>query len=216
VTPLITRPDPTTSAFTPASLRTLTPPGWHVTVMHGKDATLDALFQPGPAPAHPPLLPLPPIAADPVSFASVPAAPPAAWDAATLRAHLAASLPDWMLPVAIHRVSGLPLNSAGKLDVRTLAASLPAASPVRARPLTATEDVVAQLYQTLLGSGPLGPDDDFFALGGHSLLASRLVARLRDRFDMQLALDAIFRAPTVAGLASEIDALRATREEGEI
>jgi acyl carrier protein len=199
--------------FTPASLRDLTPKGWQVAVMHGEAASLDALFRPGTDQT---LLPMQPITADPLTFASVPAAPLAAWDAAELRVHLAASLPDWMLPVAIHRVPALPLNSAGKLDIRALIASVTIAAPTGTRPLTETEATVADLYRDLLGATSVGAEDDFFALGGHSLLASRLVSRLRDRFDMHLALDAVFRAPTVTGLAAEIDRLRAGREEGEI
>jgi amino acid adenylation domain-containing protein len=209
----LARSGPPPVGFTPARLQQLAPPGWQVAVAHGEGTTLDALFRPGTAST---LMPMPPIAADPLSFASKPAAPLAAWDAAGLRAHLAALLPDWMLPAAIHRVPGLPLTSAGKLDIRALAASVTIAAPAATRPLTPTEDVVAALYQDLLGAPSVGADDDFFALGGHSLLASRLVSRLRDRFDMHLALDAVFRAPTVAGLAGEIDTLRAGREEGEI
>ena len=207
------RPGAPVVGFTPASLRRLAPPGWQVAVAHGEGATLDALFRPG---AETTLMPMQPITADPLTLASIPAAPLATWDAAELRTHLAALLPDWMLPAAIHRVPGLPLTSAGKLDMRALAASVTVTAPTGLRPLTPTEDVVAEFYRGLLGTPRVGADDDFFALGGHSLLASRLVSRLRDRFDMHLALDAVFRAPTVAGLAGEIDALRAGREEGEI
>ncbi|WP_158929669.1 non-ribosomal peptide synthetase [Acidisphaera sp. S103] len=207
------RPGAAGVGFTPASLRRLAPPGWQVAVAHGEGTTLDALFRFGVEAA---LIPMQPIAADPLTLASIPAAPLATWDAAELRVHLAALLPDWMLPAAIHRVPGLPLTSAGKLDMRALAASVTASAPVGMRSLTPTEDVVAEFYRDLLGAPRVGADDDFFALGGHSLLASRLVSRLRDRFDMRLALDAVFRTPTVAGLAGEIDALRAGREEGEI
>lgn len=198
--------------FTPAALRALLPRDWHVAVAPGEGATLDAAF----GRAAGPLLPLPPIPADPARFASTPAAPASDWDAAALRAHLAAALPDWMLPAAIHRVAALPLTSAGKIDWRALAASLPAATPAPTRAMSATEQAVAALYAELLGASAAGPEDDFFALGGHSLLASRLVARLRGRFAVALPLDAVFRAPSVAGLASEIDTLRASMDEGEI
>jgi hypothetical protein len=43
-------------------------------------------------------------------------------------------------------------------------------------------------------------EDDFFALGGHSLLATRIAARLSKLLDAEVALAAIFGAPTVAAL----------------
>jgi acyl transferase domain-containing protein len=68
------------------------------------------------------------------------------------------------------------------------------------------EEAVAAVWREMLGLERVGADDDFFELGGHSLLGTRVVGRLRVRFGVELKVDAIFRAPTVAALAREIEA----------
>src|SRR6185436_8720221 len=63
---------------------------------------------------------------------------------------------------------------------------------------------VAGLWARLLGVPRITLDDNFFELGGHSLLAIQLAARLRERYRIDLGVDAVFAAPTVRQLALEV------------
>jgi phthiocerol/phenolphthiocerol synthesis type-I polyketide synthase E len=97
-----------------------------------------------------------------------------------------------------------PASSAGKdeedaaLHPRQLRTDFhPPASP--------EEESLAGVWRELFGIGEIGVKDDFFQLGGHSLLAMQLVSRVREMFDVELPLPAIFEAPTIAGLAELIN-----------
>ena len=63
---------------------------------------------------------------------------------------------------------------------------------------------LAEMWSELLGV-PAGPNDDFFLLGGHSLVATRLIARVRDAFGVQMRLRTLFQTRTVAGMARWIE-----------
>ena len=125
-----------------------------------------------------------------------------------LRAAVRATLPDYMVPSEIVVLDDLPLSPTGKVD----RAALPAPAAVRPRRAlraparrTPTERAVAAIWSDVLGHDGIGPDDDFFELGGHSLLAVRVVARVREAFGADVAVGALFDAPTVAGLARMVD-----------
>ncbi len=81
----------------------------------------------------------------------------------------------------------------------------PAIQSVYVAPETDTEMQVAAIWQEVLGIEQVGVHDSFFDLGGHSLLATRLVARLRDAFQVDLPLSNFFESPTVAELSRVID-----------
>ncbi|MFY1616015.1 type I polyketide synthase [Micromonospora sp. WMMD736] len=80
----------------------------------------------------------------------------------------------------------------------------PTAPEVAAAPTDEPYEVVRRIWVDLLGVDEIGPDDDFFELGGHSLLGTRVVARLRDAFGVDLPPAAIFEAPTPAALARTV------------
>jgi amino acid adenylation domain-containing protein len=120
-----------------------------------------------------------------------------------LRAHVGALLPDYMVPSRVVPVAELPRTDSGKVDRAAL----------RARPLPRPDDqgfrepaddverAVAAIWSQVLGTAPIGADDDFFMLGGQSLQAARIVNLLGERFGRDLPLRDLFTEPTVAGLA---------------
>ncbi|HET9539338.1 MAG TPA: amino acid adenylation domain-containing protein, partial [Candidatus Limnocylindria bacterium] len=120
-------------------------------------------------------------------------------DASALRAHVAASLPDYMVPAAYVVLERLPLTPNGKLDRRALPA--PDLTPAVMRgPRTAREEVLCALFAQVLGLERVGIDDNFFALGGDSIMSIQLVSRAR-RAGLLITPRAVFQHQSVAALA---------------
>ncbi|MEV4091322.1 amino acid adenylation domain-containing protein [Streptosporangium saharense] len=123
-------------------------------------------------------------------------------DVAGLRAVLAGTLPEHMVPAALVVVAALPLTPNGKLDQRALPAPGYAAAETGRGPRDPREEVICELFADVLGLERVGIDDNFFDLGGHSLLAARLVAEIRLRAGLDVGVRDLFQAPTVAELAA--------------
>ncbi|KPC78475.1 MULTISPECIES: non-ribosomal peptide synthetase [Streptomyces] len=126
-------------------------------------------------------------------------------DESEVRAHLAATLPDHMVPAAHVRLAALPVTPNGKTDRRALPAP-GRAEPAGGRPpATARERALCEAFAETLGVLEVGVTDDFFALGGHSLLAVTLAQRIEERCGRRPSLRALFAAPTVEGVARLLD-----------
>ncbi|MFY9573907.1 MAG: amino acid adenylation domain-containing protein [Blastocatellia bacterium] len=127
-------------------------------------------------------------------------------DADRLRRFLKQRLPDYMCPSLFISVPAIPLTPNGKVDYSALSDpdSMQEHEGVYDAPRTPFEEVLAAIWQEVLGIEQVGVHHNFFELGGHSLLAARLIARVREAFQMDLPLRALFNAPTIAALGAEI------------
>ncbi|WP_198299662.1 non-ribosomal peptide synthetase [Tumebacillus avium] len=123
-----------------------------------------------------------------------------------LRHFLKAKLPDYMVPSAFVVLDELPLTPNGKINRDALPAPevLHAAEAGYVPPRDRIEWELAELWEHLLHTRPVGVLDDFFAIGGESLKAVSLMAAIRERFGKDLPLSALFQHPTVAALAEQV------------
>ncbi|MFF7366783.1 non-ribosomal peptide synthetase [Streptomyces tricolor] len=125
-------------------------------------------------------------------------------DAAALRAHAAAALPDYLVPAAFVLADALPLTASGKVDRAALPAPAQTADAGPTAPRTDTERTLCGIFAELLGADAVGADDDFFVRGGHSLLATRLVARIARAFGTEIPLREVFEHRTPRTLAAVV------------
>ncbi|WP_373869954.1 phosphopantetheine-binding protein [Acrocarpospora macrocephala] len=65
---------------------------------------------------------------------------------------------------------------------------------------------IREIWQEVLGIDQIGDDEDLFDLGGHSLTITQIIARMRKRLGIEVALDVFFDTPTIAGVVDSIHA----------
>ncbi|MCP3811793.1 condensation domain-containing protein, partial [Mycobacteriaceae bacterium Msp059] len=129
---------------------------------------------------------------------------PGLFDSGKARAHLAEHLPTYMVPAAVMVVDAIPLTVNGKLDRRALPAPEYVDADSYRAPTTPTEEILVGIFAQVLGLERVGVDDSFFDLGGDSLSAIRLINAVNTAFTSDLAVRAVFDAPTVAQLEPRI------------
>jgi acyl-coenzyme A synthetase/AMP-(fatty) acid ligase/acyl carrier protein len=129
-----------------------------------------------------------------------------------LRRHLAATLPDFMIPAAFVALDAIPQTPTGKADRLRLpppdqqrtAEGVPFVAP-----RTPLERDLAAIWADVLGVDRVGVDDEFTDLGGDSLAAALIIARAATACGVTLPMPTLFHAPTVALMAEVIAAARA-------
>ena len=127
-----------------------------------------------------------------------------------LRDFLGAHLPSHMLPSAFVQLTRLPLSPHGKLD-RTALPQPTTENILRDDSAEEPDSPIAEhlrvVLSGLLGVESVGSEDNFFTLGGHSLMGAQLIAKIRDRFGVELSLRTLFEEPTTRGMSVEIEKL---------
>jgi amino acid adenylation domain-containing protein len=128
--------------------------------------------------------------------------------------------------VALHEIvfikqGALPRTTSGKLQRRACRGQLQAGElPVVWRsgasneagttvhgdlPREGLEAELALLWCDVLGFTTIGRHDQFSSLGGDSLKAMQMIARVRERYDVEIDAALLFDAATVASLAAELE-----------
>jgi acyl carrier protein len=132
--------------------------------------------------------------------------------AGELRRYLRTKLPEHMVPASYWRVEGLPLLASGKVNRGALldCGGRPLVdTEEQAGPRNEVEAKLAEIWRELLQVPQVGMEQNFFELGGHSLLVLQVTARIRRMFEVELAVRSVFEAPTIAGLAREVEKAQA-------
>ncbi len=140
------------------------------------------------------------------------------FEPADIRAFCQDRLPSYMIPAEFRLWNALPQTTNGKVDYRALAETVVPAEqgrftpfdqmPENQMPESRSVRELTLIWQSLLNIEDIPTHANFFELGGHSLLAVQVCARVRVVFGLELSPRALFRFPTLAGLAQHIDVTR--------
>lgn len=129
---------------------------------------------------------------------------------AQLKLFLKDRLPEYMIPALIVKLKQLPINRNGKVDIDALPEpnEEPDYEQQNNQPWSAYEEIIAGLWEDILGVKVRSTAETFFDLGGHSLLATRVASRVRDVLKVELPLRTLFEKPSLKALAAEVEVLK--------
>lgn len=126
---------------------------------------------------------------------------------AELSRDLAEELPDYMIPSHFVLLDRLPLTPNGKVDRKALPQPVreEGRKAVYVAPNNETERQMVELWESVLGTSPIGTTDNFFSLGGHSLKAMSLVSRINRALNRQVSIRMLLENPTIQDLCGVLD-----------
>ncbi|WP_079681561.1 non-ribosomal peptide synthetase [Planktothrix sp. PCC 11201] len=123
-----------------------------------------------------------------------------------LRRFLEQKLPDYMIPSVFVCLETLPLTPNGKIDRKLLPVPEIEIIPELdfLPPQTPKEQILATIWQNVLGVKQVSRDHGFFEIGGDSILSIQVVAHARQA-GIKITPRQIFQYPTLSELAAVAD-----------
>jgi hypothetical protein len=131
----------------------------------------------------------------------------------SLRKHMRARLPEYMIPQYVLPVDEIPLTPNGKVDRRRLPTPVVTESGIghHEAPADPVEATIAQIWTNLIGpSRPIGRADRFFEMGGHSLLGLRALRQMEQKLGVKLDFRMLFQE-SLADIATRCRSLGAAQ-----
>lgn len=122
----------------------------------------------------------------------------------SIKASISAHLPEFMMPDHFVVLPALPLTPNGKVDRKALPAPQQQARVVEhefVAPESDIEQRIAEVFCEMLNLEQVGTRDNFFELGANSLLIAQANNHLNQVLGQRVSLVAMYRYPTIAGLA---------------
>ncbi|MED1738743.1 amino acid adenylation domain-containing protein [Bacillus swezeyi] len=118
-------------------------------------------------------------------------------DTENMARQLANVLPDYMVPAYWMQLDHLPITANGKVDRRALPQpDVEAKTAEYKAPRTETEQLLADVWQEVLGIERIGISDNFFTLGGDSIKGIQMASRLQQH-GWKLEMKELFQHPTI-------------------
>ncbi|WP_088834675.1 non-ribosomal peptide synthetase [Paenibacillus tyrfis] len=134
-----------------------------------------------------------------------------------LREAFAAELPGYMIPSYFVQLERMPLSPNGKIDRKALPAPEGSRQSEAAYvpPRTPIEQALVSVWETVLGTKPIGTLDNFFSLGGDSIKSIQVSSRMYQA-GYRLEIKDIFKYPTAAELSLHVQPVSRTADQGEV
>ncbi len=155
---------------------------------------------------------------------------------AELRTHLAADLPDYMIPSFFVQLELMPLTPNGKINRKALLESNGnlQTGTVYVAPRNAVEEGLVQLWRDSLRRGTLpsgleynagksmesgvdiGIRDNYFELGGDSLSLIGLTYAINQTYQAELTVQQVLTTPTIEGIAKLLENRASKKGRGRV
>ena len=125
-------------------------------------------------------------------------------DSTELRAALARTLPDFMLPAHFVPMERFPLTTNGKVDQKALPRPTQSVNQQHyVAPRNTIEERLAAVWAQVLRLDSVSVHDNFFASGGDSIRAVSVLSKAKEQ-GLEFALVDLFAHPTIADLAQAL------------
>ncbi|MGG1080130.1 surfactin non-ribosomal peptide synthetase SrfAA [Bacillus subtilis] len=130
---------------------------------------------------------------------------PESADIEALKSALKETLPDYMIPAFWVTLNELPVTANGKVDRKALPEpDIEAGSGEYKAPTTDMEELLAGIWQDVLGMSEVGVTDNFFSLGGDSIKGIQMASRL-NQHGWKLEMKDLFQHPTIEELTQYVE-----------
>ncbi|MCY8448952.1 surfactin non-ribosomal peptide synthetase SrfAA [Bacillus spizizenii] len=126
-------------------------------------------------------------------------------DIEALKSSLKETLPDYMIPAFWVTLNELPVTANGKVDRKALPEpDIEAGGGEYKAPTTDMEELLAGIWQDVLGISEVGVSDNFFSLGGDSIKGIQMASRL-NQHGWKLEMKDLFQHPTIEELTQYVE-----------